>query len=382
MRLAFLALPLAVVLAAPPAGAFERTGSVVADALLRTLEASGYRDATVGSVTREGGDTILADVAALTAEDGRSLGIGRVVIANGFVNAENALVADSVVYEDTTVDAGGQEVSTVDRIVIDGVRFPGEGGGVGLAALLGSFDTLSVAGVEARTEGGDAVSVEAISAAVEERDLAEAVGGRVAVTGFAFDVSLWEEPLASRLAGLGYDRLSLDLVAAGRWEAATGSAEVRELTISGEDLGALTLTADAAGLTPETFAALEASLDDIAGLLERLQTVSFASLTLAYEDAGLAERLLAEAAQEAGVARAALADQLATAAGGALSALGNPAFAERVTEAARAFLAAPGTIVLAARPQQPVSAAQVVAAAVVRPALLPELLGLSVTADP
>ena len=197
-----------------------------------------------------------------------------------------------------------------------------------------------------------------------------------------FDVSLWEEPLASRLRALGYDRLSLDLVAAGRWSAATGTARIREARIAGEDLGALVLTAEAEGLTAATIAALQANLDDVAGLLERLQAVSFASLTVSYEDRGLAERLLGDIAGEAGVARPVLAERLGAAAGEAVAALGDAAFAEAVAQAAQNFLATPGTFAIAARPPQPVTAAQVIAASVVRPALLPGLLGLQVTATP
>lgn len=381
MRLPALAFLLAA-LAASPAAAFELTGSAVADALLRTLERSGYRAVTAGEVTREGTDTVLRDVEAETADAGRSLAIGRVVVANGLVNAENALVADSVVYEDVAAEAGDRGASTARRIAIDGVTFPGEGGGTGLAALLGSFDTLSVTGVEAEATGGETVRVEAISAAVEERDPASAVGGRLAVTGLAFDVSLWEEPLAGRLRALGYETLSLDLVAAGRWEAATGAATVREARLAGDGIGALTLTAEAAGLTPAAFAAIRASLEDIPALIERLQTISVSSLTLSYTDAGLAERLLERTVREGGASRAALAEAFSSAAAELAGIIGDAAFTNDVREAVARFLADPGTLTVAARPGQPVTAAQVLAASVVRPEVLPVLLGLSVSAAP
>lgn len=381
MRLGSLALLLAAAVAASPAGAFERTGSVVADALLRTLEASGYQSATVGSVGREDGDTVLRDVTAVTAADGRSLAIDRVVIENGFVNADNDLVAQSVVYEDAAVEAGDGGTSTVERVTIDGVRFSGDGG-EGLAALLGSFDTISISGVEAAASGGDVVEVAAISAAVGERDPEAGFGGRIAVTGLSFDAALWEEPLAARLQAFGYDRLSLDLVLAGRWDAETGRADVRELRIAGKDAGALTMSAEASGLTPAAIAATRQALEDIPALLERLQTISFSSLTVAYDDAGLAERLLARTAEEADITREALAEGLAATAGNLVAALQNPEFAARVTEALQTFLTDPGALTVSANPPQPVSAAQVLAAAVVNPALLPDLLGLSVSAAP
>lgn len=382
MSLRLLVVLLAA-LSSQPAAAFERTGSAVADALLRTLERSGYADVTVGEVSRADGDTVLEDVAAVTAADGRSLSIGRVVVADGLVNAANALVAESVLYEAVAAEAGDGGTSRAERIVIDGVTFPGEGGGnAGLAALLGSFDTLSIAGVEAVASGGDVVRVEAVSAAIEERELADAVGGRVAVTGLAFDVSLWEEPLAGRLGALGYDTLSFDLVAAGRWEAASGDATIRELRVSGEELGTLSLTAEAAGLTPAAFEAIRESLQNIPALIERLQSISVSALEVSYTDAGLAERLLERAEREGGASRTELVEGLAGAAGQLVGTLGNTAFAERVREQVASFLADPDTLTIAATPERPVTAAEVLAASVVRPELLPELLGLSISTGP
>ena len=381
MRLARLAIVIAAALATAPAGAFEETGSVVADALLRTLEASGYTQVATGDVSRANGDTILAGLTAVTAEEGRELAIDRVVIERGFVDADNALVAERVAYETVSVEAGRDGTSTIERIVLDGVRFSG-GNGAGLAGLLGTFDTLSMSGIETAARGGSSVTVDAVSAAVEERDTRRAIGGRVAVTGLTFDVALWEEPLEGRLRTLGYDTLSLDLVAAGRWEAATGAADVRELTLAGEGLGTLSLSARARGLKPATIGAIRESLDNVQGLLKELQAISFSSFTLAYDDAGLADRLIDRAARDADTDRAALAEGLAGSAAALVGAFGDGAFIADVRETVQSFLTRPGTLTVSAAPQEPVSAAEVLAASLMRPALLPRLLGLDLTAAP
>jgi len=384
MRPVRSALALLALLIAAPATAFEPTGSVVADALLGSLEASGYRDISVGSVDRADTTVVLRDITATAADEETRLGIDRVGIEDGLVDAQNALVAERITYEGTTI-AGGPEggTSTVERIVIDAVRYlPADNGGVGLTSLFGSFDTLSVSGITARTADGETVTVAALSAAVAEDDPATGLGGRFSVTDLSFDIGLWEEPTAGRMRALGYDSLSVDMSVAGRWQAETGRAVLREARIAAADMGVLKITAAAEGLTDENIATLRASLENVAEVLDRLQSVSLTALSVTYTDAGLADRLLADLAQGEGLERSALARGLAAALANAMAGLGDPAFVERVREAAARFLADPGTIGVTAEPARPVTLAQLVGAGLLRPRTLPLLLDIEITTSP
>jgi hypothetical protein len=384
MRPVRFALALLATVAAAPAAAFEPTGSAVADALLRSLEASGYEGIAVGSVRSADNTVVLEEIDATAGEDDTTVGIDRVAIDSGVVDAQNALVAERITYQGTTIRGGaGGGTSTVERIVIDGVRYvPRQEGGVGLTSLFGSFDTLSVSGITARTAGGEAVTVQALSAAVDERDPQTALSGRLSVTALAFDTALWEEPTASRMRALGYERLSVDFSAAGRWQAETGRAELRQARMSAKDVGALEITASADGLTAQNIETIRESLQNVAEVLERLQTVSLTGLSVSYTDEGLADRLMAALSEEENLERAALADGLAAALANALSGLGDPAFVERAREAAARFLAEPGTIAVSAEPSRPVTLAELVGVGLLRPRTLPALLDIEITTAP
>jgi hypothetical protein len=381
-RRAFVVVMTAVVWI-PPASAYESTGSVVADALLRSLEQSGYANVAAASVERTGARTVLSGVRGAPVEGGPGLTVGTVSIENGLVDAENALLADRIVYEDIRIgEPGGDGGSTVDEVVLDGVRLVDDpDGGGGFSATVGAFDSLSISGVEARADDGRTVMVETVAAALDGAG-GEDFSGRLSMTGLAFDASLWTDALSQALTGLGYERVSLDVAAAGAWRAETGRIEIREIAVAGTDIGTLSLTAEMSGLKPGLLSTLQDNLDDVPQLLQTLQALSISALSVSYADDGLVERLMTRAASAADVPRDALAAEVAERLSGLVAPLGDAGFTARVDEAARTFLAEPGSVLLAATPRAPVTAAQLLGTAMLRPALIPSRLDLEIRAIP
>ncbi|WP_108660395.1 hypothetical protein [Acuticoccus kandeliae] len=381
MRLVRLASAVALILAPLPALAFDPTGNIVADALLNTLERSGYRDVTVGNVSRGDGATILESIRGVGTNSGAPMTIARARIVNGIVNADNELVADEIVYENTSVaDENSPSPSTVGRVVISGARYPIAEGGEGLTSLFGTFDRVAVENVEARAESGDLVTIASMIATIEERDLSKGAGGSVAIEGLGFDVGLWEEPAASQMRALGYDAMSIDFTASGRWQADTGRAEISDVRVAIDDLGTLTLTSDLSGLTANTVASLQAGITDIGQLLPLLQSVTIADLSLAYTDAGLTPRVIDQLAANSNAPREAVTQALVATIPDALSILNAPSFTQSVVDAAKTFLDAPGTLSLKASPASPVSMAQLMGAVMMGPQMIPSLLNLEISA--
>ncbi|MCF3932618.1 hypothetical protein L1787_04200 [Acuticoccus sp. M5D2P5] len=381
MRLVCLAL---LAFAASPAAAFEPTGSIVADALLNTLERSGYRDVTVASVNRSGDTTAIETITGTGIDSGAEMTISRAEIVNGVVNADNELIADTIVYEGTRVEGeNGTPPSTVGRVMIEGARYPiSEATGEGLTSLFGTFERVTVDDVSARADRGDLVTIDKMMVEIEERDLETAAAGRVAIEGLGFDVSLWEEPAASQMRALGYDTVAIDLAASGRWEAATGNAVVRDVRVAMEDLGALTLTGDIDGLTASTVAALQVSMEDLPRMLQLLQSVTISNLALTYTDAGLTPRLLEQLAAANDAPVEAVTQSLVATIPDALAIINAPRFTEMVQSAARTFLDDPGTLRVSAAPPQPISIAQLMGAVMMGPQTLPTLLNLEISAQP
>jgi hypothetical protein len=386
---------LLALLAAPafPAGAaaFEPTGNVVADAFLATLERGGYGEVAARAVSRADGAVVLDGVSATATTPAapdtgaQTLAIASVRIAGGAVNGDNALVADEIRYEDVRVtEADGTTASSIATVAITAATFPTEAanGAAGVATLLGSFETVALEGIDAAAPDGSTVTVGAIRATVEERDLAIAAAGSFGIDDLVFDISAWDEPAESQMRALGYETLTMDLDGRGRWEAASGRTVVEDVTVAVDDLGTLTLGAAFDGLTETTLADLGANAADFGQLLTLLQTVTLSNLTVSYSDAGLTGRLVTDAAQRAGVPEEALVQGLVATIPDALAILNAPEFTASVTDAARTFLADPGTLRIAIAPGAPVAVAEVIGAALMNPGSIPGLLNLEITAAP
>lgn len=378
------ALLLAVL--ATPAAAFEPTGNVVADAFLATLERGGYTDVAAASVSRAEGAVVIDRVSAAAATDvGQTLAVDTIRIRGGAVNADNALVAEEITYSDVRVtEADGSTTSTIGSVAIVAPAFPtGDSDPVtGVGTLFGAFETVRMEEIVASAPDGTSIEVGAIAATVEERDFETAAAGSFSVEDLVFDVSTWEEPAESQMRALGYERLTLDLVGRGRWEAATGRAVVEGLRVSAEDVGALTVDANLDGLTAATLTELQAGVSDFAQTLTLLQNVTLSGLTVRYSDDGLTQRLLADTAKRANVPPEALVDGLVATIPDALSILNAPGFTEMVASAARTFLDAPGTLTVAAAPAAPVTFAEVLGSALMNPGAIPAILNLEITAAP
>lgn len=373
----------ATALLATAAHAREPTGNIVADAFLRTLEQNGYQDVTTGTVTRDSGETVLANISAKNAS-GAAVTIQEVTIQGGLINADNELRAEVIVYSDLQMDdpeAGG--TSSVGRITVTSPRFPvGATSDVVLTSFLGEFDALALEEVAMAVPDGGDITIKSMTAEVSERNLAVAAGGKFTVDDFILDVSMMDPEAVAQLNSLGYEELTIDLSGDARWEAESGRATVSELSVSVVDLGGLSLVATIDGLTPDNVQALGAGVNDFNQLLTVLQSVTIGAMTLTYEDDGLTNRVLDATAEQTGEGRQTLVDGLLTALSQATGALGDADLEQSVQAAARTFLNDPGTVELNAAPAAPIPMAQLIGAAMMSPQMVPQLLNLTITARP
>jgi hypothetical protein len=170
------------------------------------------------------------------------------------------------------------------------------------------------------------------------------------------------------LAGLGYDRVALDVAFAYRYDPDAAVLRIEHLRIGGPGVGRLALSAEivnVATIAPETPLAV------IALALR----AALGTATLRYNDDGLAERIQAREARRAGLTLAAYRARVAGALQDAMART-----AEDGPRAAmaglRTFVERPDAAVLTAQPRDPVPLFR--AATVRDPAALLRMLGLTV----
>lgn len=376
-------LILLLTLVATPAAAFEETGNPVADGFLNVLESGGYDDVTVQSVDRADGTTVLSGVSATARDREETLEMARVEIAGGLIDADNTLIADRIRYGDVRVTSGGDQAadSTAASMTVTDARLPvRSSAGSWLATVFGTFATVTIEDLVARPPARTEVRVGRIEVASTGPDDGVGLGGRVALSGIDFDVAFLQGAAAAFLRSLGYDRLTVDAALSGRWDRTGGRAAVEDVTLRAGDLGAVTLDAAVDGMSAETVAALRTGLSDFSRVLSVLQGVRVSSLSVGYTDLGLAERLLAQAAEARGTSVEAVADEAVASVRSALGVVGDPDFTNEVASALAAFLEEPGTLTLSVQPSQQVTVAQVFGGALMRPEILPELLNVKVSA--
>jgi len=238
---------------------------------------------------------------------------------------------------------------------------------------------VQVSAIAVAQNGVQSATVESIS--YEASDYVGNVPRSVAlsVDGVTLDPAGFDDggEAAAQLKAIGYEKLVLSLVGQGNLDETTGTLALEEFSITGEDAGTLTLEGTLGGFTPDVIAELgqtEPSQDVVNAL-----TVQ--DLTLTFEDASLAKRILDFQAAQMGITGAEFAGQIADALPLMLTALQNPAFQAKVAEAAGAFLRDPKNISIRVAPTAPVPFSELIAVSSTAPQTLPERLNVEVTAN-
>ena len=190
-----------------------------------------------------------------------------------------------------------------------------------------------------------------------------------------------DEDTRKRLTDLGYAEIVVDILAAGDWNSDDGTATLKQLEISGQDMGTISLDGQFLGLTPDVVAALQQEQNDFSQLMQTLQGVSVANLTIRYEDESLAGRALELSAKDQNVSEPELIDTLNMQVTQMLAMLENKGFEEKVSAAVKMFLANPESLEISAKPAAPVPFAQLVGTVMMAPQTLPNVLAVEVAAN-
>ncbi|PLX39283.1 MAG: hypothetical protein C0606_01760 [Hyphomicrobiales bacterium] len=371
---------------APAAYAFDSSGNDLADALMADLEATGATEVTIGSVSG-GGNAEILDVSAKVTADGEAgmMTIARVAFEDGMV-ADGVIKADQmtmeglkIVADDVTVTMGSMVANDVAFPTIEAIKAAGEDAlGSEVKYSRAEAKNLVIADNEIKRLPIESVTVE----------IGEYVGDipksfMLNVTGIGLTKEMLDAEGQKMFGMLGYENVNLSVTMDGAWDDGAGIGEIKNLTLSADDVGKLSMMARIGGLTPDVIAQLKAlenekSPEKAMGLLQGL-TVE--GLSVRFDNDSVVERALDAQAKQMGTDRDALAAQLAGALPLMLAALQNPEFQQKVATAAGTFLKERKAIVATANPPAPVPVAQIVGTAMVAPQTIPNVLGVELSND-
>ncbi|MDP4025897.1 hypothetical protein Q8W71_25015 [Methylobacterium sp. NEAU 140] len=169
--------------------------------------------------------------------------------------------------------------------------------------------------------------------------------GRLALSGLSLPTAVVAgQPLLGALPAYGYQDLDLDLAVDAAWDAGARDVTVREIALTGRDIGSVRLSGVIGGIGPELFS----------GSVPAATMVMFSgsakALDLTVENAGLFERFLAAQAKDMSLKPDELRKEYVTASLlGVPVILGNTSAAKGIGAALGQFVMKPGRVALHAK---------------------------------
>ena len=207
-----------------------------------------------------------------------------------------------------------------------------------------------------------------------------AAAGPAAVHWEAHDLKLSPALLANSYVGafitmLNYDSVDADMVFDGAWDTAADAMTLTSFSIGAPDMGKVTVSGKVSGFSVR-------GLSDPAKAKDARAAAKLDQVTLRLDNSGFVEHMLDMQAQMLGGTRDDVRTQITTAAlPFFLGFVKNAAFRDQAQKALDDFLANPHSLTITAAAPQPVPLGDAMHAALHAPGTIPDLLGLSVTAN-
>lgn len=389
-----------------PAMALEAQAFV--DRVAEVYKTIGY-DFSFGEATLDG-DTITVDGVTVGFEPEAGvepMTFDTEITFSGVVEgADGSYTADSVTIPDidTEFASAPEPVGhlTLSDISAEGLYLPA-GETIPAVALLQLVQSISTGPLSVTRDGVEVISVDAMEAtttfnpAQGSADLVD-LSSTLAISGIWLDLSTVGEEDATAgavIESLGLTTVSGDITQDMTWSMADGHLVLNEFLFDFADLGALNLTTDLTGLTPDVLDqiyAMQAAMGDGGEMTEEqaqaqmmsgmalMQGVNIVGTSVRYDDASLAGKLLDFFAAQSGADRATFVEGLKASLPSMIAESGVPALADLIVPPVSTFLDDPQSLEVKVAPASPTSLLVLMAAAA-NPAGLITALGLAVEAN-
>jgi hypothetical protein len=365
----------------------------VADAVKAQFEGQAALQVTIGSATAEGDDVVLNDL-VLGPKDAEPLKVGSVRLekvsetdGGGFLIGRIAAPEFSSEEEGMKIFFGG---ASLENLTIAG---PGETDPIKKLLLTtgGTIGKVTVSSAD-----GEIFAMNGANYTMSPYKPGETMNFAMSFDGIATDFTkVPDEKTRKAMADIGYDKLTGKITYAGTWNTTDGRMTVDDMSYIVDNAAALKMTFDISGYTPAFVASIQEMNKQMAAagnneqaaqaqglaMLGLMQQLTFNSATIRVEDASLTGKLLDYTAKQQGTDRATIVNQSKGALPFLLAQLQNPEFAQKITEAVSAYLDNPKSLTVKAAPPAAVPFAQIMAAGMSAPQTIPQVLGVTVTAN-
>ncbi|WP_310327264.1 hypothetical protein [Aminobacter aminovorans] len=391
-RSAFRKLALTTFLFSLPLNAaFAQDATAVAERLKSVLAG---QNVTLGwsSVTGDASEAVLEGATIALAGEGKPLSIGKLTLS-GITEENRGFKIETITTEPYSLNEGPTKVE-VSPLTIGNVTLPATDSTDLLASFL-MYETANLDNVSVKI--GDKQAFQMTNFAAEVTRPAD--GNAMEFTGsaekFTADLTLVEDPQSkAAIEALGYQNISGDFQMEGTWQPTDGRMALSSYDITVDNAGTLGMTFDLGGYTVEflksvqelqkKMAAQPEGTDNSAqglAMLGLMQQLTFNGATVRFDDDSVTNKVLEYLAKQQNMTAKDIANQAKAIVPFLMMELNNPELSTQVTAAVTAYLDAPKSIEIAAKPASPVPFALLAASGMSNPKDLPKTLGLTVTAN-
>ena len=254
----------------------------------------------------------------------------------------------------------------------------------------------SVGAITAKQGDKTVVSIEGIEATMTRAEDDSKFDFDAKVSGINVDMTAAPDPKAQEaITALGLQALKGEVTMKGAWTLADGKFELSEYAFDFENVGRLDINFSLSGYTlafiksmQDAIKASESNPDKAAGqqalgmsMMGLAQQLSYNGAQIRFDDAGITAKALEFAGKQQGVDGKQMADSLKAMMPMMLGQMNMPDLQKQIESAASTYLDDPKSITLSAKPAEPLSAPQIMGAAMANPADLVKTLNVQVTAN-
>lgn len=349
---------------------------------------------TPASVDINGSNVTLKGVTVGDTKGGSRLNIGDVQLTGVKETSGGGYKVDKVTFADINASEDKTKIMAKD-LYFAGLIIPANTNGDTIDAIL-MYDEAHSGPVEVNVDGKQVIAIRESKVTTERSDDNSTLSFSAAVEGMKIDLSTVDDPNAKEtIESLGLTKIDGTITMEGEWEISSGTFDISEYAFDFANIGRLDMAFSLSGYTPafvkslkETTAAMEANpnkeaAQQAAGLamLGLLQQLSFNSAQITFSDDGITKRSLNYAGKSQNVSGEQMAMMLKGMVPLVMAQANLPKLQNSVSSAVNAYLDNPQNITVTAEPDNPVPLPMIIGAAQAAPNSLPDMLGVSVSAN-
>ena len=341
------------------------------------------------------GSTVTLEGAELKATGSEApLKLGTVTMEGVEEADDGGYTIETVSFEDINVTEPDTTVSAKD-ISVSGVSIPGKVVPGTLDSLM-MYESATTGPVSVTAKGKEVFSMSGVEANLSPMDDDAGLEFDATLSDLKADLSTVEDPKTKdALDTLGIHSLEGEVTMSGSWELASGKLAVDEYAFDFKDIGRLNLSLAFSGYTLDFLKNVQEALKTAEAnpnkdeanaamgmaMMGLVQQLTFNNASITFEDASITKKLLDYAGKEQGVTGDQLAQSLKGMVPLMIAQLNMPDLQNQISAAVNTYLDDPKSLKISAEPKEPVPFPMIMGAAMGAPQTIPQVLGVSVTAN-